>query len=242
MKRPIAGKMPLGQWFREIGRQLDGAGEPAYRQQIERLVPGIRTRGVRVPKIRALVAAFAKEFKPAFDDGCALLDLAAANGSRDEMLFGSFLVARSKKALRALPWSRLKKWSAALDNWETCDQLAMAVAGPLVAADLALVRELETMAQAKRLWQRRFAVATAATLNQRGQSHPEATLAVCRHVVGDPEPMVQKALAWAVRETCKSDPGLAHAFLVRHKRALPPRVLKDAAAKLAPADRRRLLA
>ena len=229
------------QWFAEAGRRLDRAGEDSYRQQIERLVPGIRTRGVRVPKIPALVNAFAKEFRPPFEDCCGMLDLAATHGSRDEMLFATFLVARSKKVLVTLSWPRLTKWANAIDNWETCDQLAMAVAGPLVAADSKLVNELEALAKARKFWLRRFSVATAATLNQRGHSHPVATLAVCRHVVGDNEPMVQKALAWAIRETCKSDPALAYEFLTRHKRSMTPAVLRDAAEKLSATDRKRLL-
>jgi len=232
----------LSELHREIERSLVAKADASYRLQIERLVPGIRTIGVRVPKIRALASDFARRHKGITMEKLeSLMEQCLATGSRDQILFGAFLLARSKKQLAALSWQSVERWTRAIDNWETCDQIAMSIAAPLVAAESSLVARLVALARDKNLWRRRFALATAAALNQHGRRLPEATLAVCRHVVADEEPMVQKALAWAVREVCKNDAPLARDFLTRHRNALPARVLKAAAAKLAPAARRKRL-
>ncbi|MBL8693928.1 MAG: DNA alkylation repair protein [Planctomycetes bacterium] len=118
--------------WRRLRAALATQGDAAYRTQIERLVPGIRTHGVHVPALRAT----AKELKSETDapTAAALLDLAAASGNRDELLACCFLLASFGKAARALPWTRIERWLQAVDNWETCDQLAMGLAAPALAS------------------------------------------------------------------------------------------------------------
>lgn len=211
---------------------LAESAEPAYRAQIEKLVPGIRTIGVRVPKIRALAAGLAKDRALDADRAMAVLDTACAGGSRDEILLGVFLLARFKKALPVIPWPRIAGWLGAVDNWETCDQLAMTIAAPAVAANDSLLPKLKALARDRNLWARRFALATAAALTQKGRGRTDACLAVAAQLMTDKEPMVQKALAWALREASADDPAGVAALLQTHRVMLAPRVLREAAEKL----------
>jgi len=227
---------------KDIGKQTLGlarerlaeAADPAYRSQIEKLVPGIRTLGVRVPKIRALAAGFARGGALDADSAMAVLDAACAGGSRDEILLGVFLLARFGKALPGLSWPRVKGWLGAVDNWETCDQLAMSIAAPAVAANDRLLPDLKALARDPNRWARRFALATAAALTQKGRGRTDACLAVAALLVTDTEPMVQKALAWALREASDGDPRGVAALLRKHRAALAPRVLREASEKLPP--------
>lgn len=211
---------------------LAEAAEPAYRAQIEKLVPGIRTLGVRVPKIRTLAAALAKDKALDAEAALVVLDAACAGGSRDEILLGVFLLARFRKALPAIPWPRIAGWLPAIDNWETCDQLAMTIAAPAVAANGALLPKLKALARDKNLWARRFVLATAAALTQKGRGQIDACLAVAALLMADTEPMVQKALAWALREASADDPAGVAALLQTHRATLAPRLLREAAEKL----------
>lgn len=221
---------------------LTAAAEPAYRRRIEALVPGVRTLGVRVPKIRALAVELAKANKAIDAEAAArLLDTACAGGSRDEILGAVFLLARFKKALPGLPWPRVTGWLAAMDNWETCDQLAMAVAAPAVAANPALLPKLRSLARDRNLWARRFALATAAALTQKGRGQTDACLGVAALLMTDTEPMVQKALAWALREASEGNPEGVAALLRENRTRLPARVLREASEKL-PAPQRASLA
>jgi len=223
-----------------ITAALAANADPRYKAQIERLVPGIRTIGVKVPAIRAAVRAFAATL--AFADACDLLDRFAAAGERDRLLFGVFLVASYRKEVAALPWRRLERWARAIDNWETCDQLGMEIVAPRGAAEIARLDRLLAWAKAGDVWRRRLALAAATALNQKGRAYPAATLDVCAALAADREPMVRKALGWALREATKNDAAAVAAFLDRHRRHMSPSVVRDGSAKLAPAARRRLLA
>lgn len=186
---------------RRLIEALEAAADPAYRRTLERLVPGARVRGVRVPALRARAAALMKgEGAPSPFELCALMDAVVPDGHREELLVVTFALARSKKTLAALDWARLARWLPAIDNWETCDQLATGVAAPLIAATPALAAKLDPLARSKRFWDRRFALATAVGLNQRGRRHPALALRLIGLLADDREPMVKKAVAWLRRE------------------------------------------
>lgn len=233
--------MPSTRLAAEVAALLAGEADPRYRAQIERLVPGIRTIGVKVPTIRAIARDVAARHRGlAFADACALLDVFAASGERDRMLLGVFAVARYRKEVAALPWPRLERWAKAVDNWETCDQLGMEIVAPRVAAEIACLDRLLAWAKAKDVWRRRLALAAATALNQKGRAHPAATLKVCAALAADREPMVRKALGWALREATKNDAAAVAAFLDRHGPHMHPSAVREGSAKLAPAVRRRL--
>jgi 3-methyladenine DNA glycosylase AlkD len=222
----------------EIRTGLRMAGEPAYRSQLERLVPGVRSYGVRMPAIRAHAAELCRRF-PALrlTDACALMDRLAADRGRDELLFGICLLARFSRSFDHLPWSAIRGWMQAIDNWEVCDQLAMQIAGPCVANNLALVDELLALSTHEDVWFRRCAVASTVALNQKGRSHAEETFRVLRPVIADREDMVRKAVAWAVREVCKNDERAALRFLTEQAGKMPPSLLREAARAMSPASR-----
>jgi len=224
-----------------IRSDLIEAVDPSYRDQIHTLVPGVRALGVRVPVIRAQVLALARA-EPAlgFEQVCALADALCRSGAREEHLFASFLLARFRKPLATLPWARIARWCQGIDNWETCDQLAMNVAAPRIAAEPALVVELLVFARERNPWRRRFALATAAALNQKGRAMPAEALRVCTELVRDAEPTVRKALGWALREASEADPDLVFAFLDRHRAVLHPTVLREGSEKLPESLRARL--
>jgi len=139
------------------------------------------------------------------DTALGVLDAACAGGQHEEILLGIFLVARFRKALPQLPWTRILRWLAEVDNWETCDQLATSIAAPAVAANDALLPKLQALARQRNLWARRFALSVAVGLNQRGRHQTPACLAIAALLMTDAEPMVQKALALALRQASKVD-------------------------------------
>ena len=193
--------------------------------------------GVRVPEIRKLATRF-RRAKPelTLETGARLLDRAAEDRSREEILFAVFVLATYRRELSRALWERVDRWIEALDNWETCDQLATNVAGEIVSRDLSLVEDLVAWTSSPNRWRRRFAVATTTVLNQRGRRHPAETFRVCRPLVEDADPLVQKAVAWAIREASKHDEEAAFDFLTRHPSART-RIVREASAKLSPAHR-----
>src|SRR6185436_15623968 len=117
---------------------------------------------------------------------------------------GSFIVGRHQRAVKELRWARIAPWLAAVDNWETCDQMSAEILATMVDADPKLLSRVLTLAKSTNEWQRRLAVATAASVNQRGRFQPAITRAVCEALARDSSPMIRRAVAWARRELEKT--------------------------------------
>src|SRR5439155_8489135 len=99
------------------------------------------------------------------DDASQLLDGFWTDHGREGILFGVFLLSHYRRQLAPELWGKIDNWVEHIDNWETCDQLAMNLAGELVAKDLSLVSDLVKWARSGNFWRRRFAAATTTTLN-----------------------------------------------------------------------------
>ena len=104
------------------------------------VVPIIKTSrpfyGAKVGDLRRT----AKDWRLAHRDAsrarvAALADRLWHAGIREEQLVACFLLGGHREALAATQPSRVRDWTALLDNWETTDQLGMNVLGPLVALD-----------------------------------------------------------------------------------------------------------
>jgi 3-methyladenine DNA glycosylase AlkD len=67
---------------------------------------------------------------------------------------------------------------------------------------------------------------------QGGQGDSTRTLAVCSQLVHDRDPMVVKALSWALRELAVRDPDSVRAFLQAREVELAPRVVREVSCKL----------
>jgi 3-methyladenine DNA glycosylase AlkD len=90
-------------------------------------------------------------------------------------------------------------------------------------------------------WQRRASVACGASLNQRGRSLTQITLALCAPLLNDPDLLVRKAVAWALREASEKDEPGAFELLRKNKLRAHPTVLREGSKKLSRAHRAALL-
>ena len=225
----------------DIRAELSARADSTYLASIQRLVPNVKSIGVRVPQLKALAAEFHRKLSPNFSDESlwALMDALCDSKVRDQILFGVFLIARRRKAL--VPWARLERWLKAIDNWETCDQLATNVIASRVAHQPTLEPQLLQWGRSSSLWIRRIAVATSVGLNQRGRSNPGLALKVCEPLLADPELMVRKAVGWALREASERDSKQVFELLKRNVRNCHPTVLREGSQKLSDKARRALL-
>lgn len=231
----------MRQYRKNIYSRLVASADIEIRNRLLRIVPGARAIGVSVPKLRELVAEFRREHPSlSLDDSCDLLDELCTNRLREEILFGIFLLGRFGKRAAEVPWARFAPWTDALDNWETCDQLASQVSGPVIAANLDLVERLVELTRSDNPWKRRFALATVSELNHAGRTHPAETIRVCSLLLADSEPTVRKAVGWALKEAGKKAETEIFEFLLAHRQRMPSSVLREAAEKLSPAHKKQL--
>ncbi len=78
----------------------------------------------------------------------------------------------------------------------------------------------------KNVWWRRAALVS--TLGQTASR----TLRVCRMSAADGEPMVWKALSWALRDLAKRDPEAVRGFMAEHEGRLASGVVREVRNKL----------
>lgn len=226
----------------QMRRELRRLADPTYRESINTVVTTDgETMGVRVPALRAVAKSWMTRARPPTQDqAAALLDVVCEDRCREEILFAVFLLAHHRRSLSQDLWPRVDCWIEGIDNWETCDQIAMNIGGEIAAEHPHLVEDLVAWTASQNCWRRRFAVVCTTVLNQKGRSSPEATLRVCRPLLGDADQVVLNAVGWALREACKGGAAEVFAFLREHRQQLPRRLLREASQKLTPAQRAEL--
>ena len=228
---------------RDIRMRLEAQADRRYRSSIGRLVPtGIEIIGVPVPTIRKLARSFAQDHAGVtMADLVRLLDRAFAARCREEVLFATLLIAARRAELPSLPWEAIESWVGRIEDWEVCDQLSTAVVGEIVAGDLARVEGLVRWARSPGRWRRRAAAAASTRLNRKGRRHAAEALRICEPLMTDDDRMVEKAVAWALREASGSDGGAVAGFLAEWKGRASPRLLRAGSKKLDAARRHALL-
>lgn len=226
-----------------VQQTIAGAVDLAYLANIQELVPsGWVIQGVRVPQLRMLATELRQTHKEAtVDDIVALLDQTFAAKVREPVLVYLFWLAHRQRHLTPALWPTIDRWVDLLADWEICDQLAMGIAAPLVARQLTLVDALAIWVTSPNHWRRRFALSTAAALNQKGRTQVAATLRICTPLLNDPEAMVRKAVGWALREASDHDAEAVYAFLLEHKDRAARTVLNEGSKKLSEGQRARLI-
>ncbi|HRJ43636.1 MAG TPA: DNA alkylation repair protein [Caldilineaceae bacterium] len=217
--------------------------EPAYAEKIQQLVPSQWTAlGVRVPKLRALAADLRKRHPRVITTDLIVLgDLAFAARCREDVLCVLFWLAASiKKEPASSLWAAIDGWIKQIADWEICDQLAMGVAAPLVAESPRRVADLVDWTRSPNPWRRRFTVATAVALNQKGRSNVDIALQICAHLLQDEAPIVRKAVGWALREASQNDARAVFGFLYERRSEADRAILREGTEKLAE-DQRALI-
>lgn len=115
-------------------------------------------------------------------------------------------------------WQLLRRAAREAGDWITVDSLAHPY-GLGIAQERYRWAELEQLVYSPSRWERRLVGSTIATMTHRGRRAgrdpdlPRHALALLSQLMGDAEPDVQKALAWAYRSLAVLDSAATHAAL-----------------------------
>jgi 3-methyladenine DNA glycosylase AlkD len=137
------------------------------------------------------------------------------------------LCAHHAAAMQRVRAPELRRLGVHLTSWFDTDCFGKFIAGPAWRAGQVSDAVIMTWARSKDYWWRR-----AALVSTIGQD-TKRTLAVCVKLRDDHEPMVWKALSWALRELSKRDPSAVRQFIGEHERALARGVVREVRNKLA---------
>jgi 3-methyladenine DNA glycosylase AlkD len=194
--------------------------DPEYHDGAAVIVPGIGPfLGVRQP----LLAAVSRGLRSAMrrDRASSLLDVAAAllrEPLAELRWLGIDLLERTIVAEPELSWQLIRSASRSATEWVTVDRLARPVGLGMLAESYRWA-ELEQLVYSPSRWERRLVGSTIATLPHLGRRPEQRADAVRRglpllaELIGDADPDVQKALAWALRTLAVIDLPATSAFL-----------------------------
>ena len=220
-----------------IHRELRARGDPERREAMAGYPPTeLELLGVSVPDVRRVMRGVLAELKGSHPSRVTELALALARaGTHEGRQLGYELLARRTDALEALDRRTVEALGEGMDNWGTVDAFSVLVAGPAWRAGRLSDGVVSEWAGSGDRWWRRAALVATVALNKKsrgGTGDRSRTLAVCEALAEDPDPMVAKALSWALREVVAHDRAAVEGFLERHGDALAARVRREVRNKL----------
>jgi 3-methyladenine DNA glycosylase AlkD len=162
-------------------------------------------------------------------------DLLAAGGGWAERVVAYELLEANEAAFRTLTDSDVRGMPAGMADWASIDLFGVTIAGQAWREGILSERGVKEWARSSDRWMRRLSLVATVPLNSRargGSGDAKRTLALCAMHVDDRDPMVVKALSWALRELAKRDPGPVREFVAEHDVRLAALVKREVGNKL----------
>jgi 3-methyladenine DNA glycosylase AlkD len=209
-------------------------GVPGLAQEIEDELRSLRSRDAE--SIRAIRRDFSKRLTNAAPHvvkelAMLLLELPGF----EYRLIAYELIHHHSDALFKLNAWELEQMGRGIGDWGAADCFAVFLAGPMWRERRIPNSLVHDWARAADRWWRRIALVSTVPLNSKargGSGDPHRTLQVCRMLEKDRDPMVVKAMSWALRELAKTDARTARSYLAERESVLAPRVVREVRNKL----------
>jgi 3-methyladenine DNA glycosylase AlkD len=203
-----------------LAEGLERLADPAYLAGQQLVAPGIGpTHGVRTPLQVAIRRGFDRATRRASTAELVLVaDRLLREPEREARWFAIRLLERTLVGEPERSWQLLRRAASDADDWITVDTLAHPY-GRGILREPYRWAELEGLTIAPSRWERRLVGSTIATIpfidRSAGRTAEVAGrgLATLGLLIGDPEPDVQKALAWAYRSMAVIERGATSAAL-----------------------------
>jgi 3-methyladenine DNA glycosylase AlkD len=233
----------------DLARAFRDLADRDYRVSQAFVAPGIGpTHGVRTPLQVALRKGFERASREASTSEILLIaDRLLRAPEREGRWFAIASLERTLSREPERTWQLLRRAARDANDWITVDTLAHPFAKGILAEPYRWA-ELEQLTVSPSRWERRLVGSTIATMpfgNGAAGRTPEIArhgLEVLATLIGDNEPDVQKALAWAYRSMAAVDQAATTSALERQA-AIAARegdghrawVVRDSLSKLEPA-------
>jgi 3-methyladenine DNA glycosylase AlkD len=195
--------------------------DPVYQKGSHQVVPTLgASHGVRWPLIQAVVRGFREETRRERTSRWLFIADRLFRESEIEARWFAFgLLDRVVIDDPERSWQLLRRAAREAGDWATVDALAHPV-GKGILHEPYRWAELEQLVFSPSVWERRLVGSTVATIpfvdRKLGRAPDVAShgLGLIGQLIGDSEPDVQKALAWALRSLVIVDPAAVEAFCV----------------------------
>ena len=192
--------------------------------------------GVAVPDIRRSYRGEKRALAAEPPDVVLALARALLDGGLLEARQAAFeLLDARADTVALLDAAALEALGAGNDNWASVDCFATGLVGHAWRTGRIDDDTIARWARSPDRWWRRTALAATVALNlasRGGSGDVPRTLAVCEVLADDTDPMVSKALSWALRSLVPHDPEAVRGFLDRRGEGVPKHVTREVRKKL----------
>jgi 3-methyladenine DNA glycosylase AlkD len=229
-------------------RRLAAAADPraaavarGYFKEAER----VAFHGIKAPRLRAIEKTLFARVRSSWTlrEAVAFGDAMLACRQLEAKALGVLLLGRFRREFDPKLLARCRRWLARnrAANWATTDALSAIVIAPLLGRFPAEVKNIERWTRDRSLWVRRAAAVSLTPLARRGTALA-AAYRVAEALLADPHDLIHKASGWLLREAGRTDAPRLEGFLLRYGPRIPRTAVRYAIERLAPADRKRVLA
>lgn len=145
------------------------------------------------------------------------------------------MILHRPDALSILRAKDLERIGRSMASWGEVDTFACYLSGRAWRAGQIEDSTILEWADSESRWWRRAALASTVPLNVRaqgGSGDARRTLRICRRLIDDRDPIVVKALSWALRELAVRDADAVSAFMLKHGERLAAQVRREVRSKL----------
>lgn len=217
--------------------QIRQHAEPEYQKGASMVMrTRLKVYGVRVPNLRRIARDWQRAHQQvARDDLLALVEALWDGASQEERALAIELLAGHRHHIPGLTWDDFDRWRRQLDNWGLTDALGSSVLGPWLLADPdARLGHLWTLIADEDVWSRRLALVATVLINRgrTGPAIPDLTLALIDCVKAERQPMMTKAVSWALREMIKAHPERVGDYIQENRAVLAAHVVREVNNKL----------
>ncbi|WP_339763199.1 DNA alkylation repair protein [uncultured Sulfitobacter sp.] len=136
-------------------------------------------------------------------------------------------------------WQMLQSWVPEFDSWAIADHVCMAIQKRLIA-DPTRLDTVENWTTSDQLWTKRAALVATLPWTKQNNPKPEE-LAARERILGwaanylpVKNGIMQKAIAWWVRDLSRHDPARAQLFIDENSQHMKPYAIKEASRHLPP--------
>ncbi len=193
-------------------------------------------QGRKTPEIRAMRRQFSKRLKTA--PAGAVMGIAEkllASPGNHHRLVAYELIYHHRPALSQVTGRDLEMLGRGISSWDQTDEFCIFLAGPVWQRRQAADSVIHKWARSNERWWRRAALVATVALNSKswgGRGDVRRTLQVCRMLESDRDPMVVKALSWALRVLAKVEPKAVQRYVTERGPALAALVRREVRNKL----------
>jgi 3-methyladenine DNA glycosylase AlkD len=202
----------------------------------------IKSRGWYTADLRRAAVRFRRELRKehGLDFLIEVADHLFSGSVLEEKIVAVFLLEKLDEEFSDREFKLFESWLDRISSWADHDGLVHDLIAPMVAATPTRAKAVFRWAKSSNRWRRRAACVALIRGTRAKMFFPEVQK-LSDLLLGDKDDMVQKGLAWLLRETAKFDAKRTVPYLMKIRGKAPRLVLRTACETLPLSIRKRIL-